>query len=57
MDFRFVRRPEMIGGQHDPQRAFERPAGIGQEFRDAPQRLFLLGVEDVQSAHGAPSAT
>ena len=48
MDFRMLLCAEMVGRHHAPQRVGKRPLRIGQERCNTGQRLFLLGVEDMQ---------
>ena len=48
MDPRVLRRAEMVGRHHPPQRRREGPARIGQEGGDSRQRLLLLGIKHVQ---------
>ena len=43
---------EVVGGQHDPERAQDRARRIGEEGGDAGQRLLLFGVEHVQDGAG-----
>ena len=40
---------EVIGGQHDPQRAPDRARGIGEEGGDAGERLLTFGAKHVQN--------
>src|SRR3546814_7794947 len=48
MNLRRLLRAKVIGGHHAPKSGHERPLWIGQESRDARQRLFLLGVKDMK---------
>ena len=50
MHKRFRVAAKVVGRQHDPQRAFDGPARIGQERRDAMQRLVFFGVEHMQNS-------
>jgi hypothetical protein len=43
---------EVVGGQHDPERAQDRARRIGEEGGHARQRLLLLGIEHVQDGAG-----
>jgi hypothetical protein len=49
MNDRRVGRAEMIGGHHSPEGRGERALGIGKERGDTRQRLFFLGVQDVEN--------
>ena len=48
MDLRVLRRAEMVGRHHPPQRRREGATRIGQESGDTRQCLLLLGVEHMQ---------
>ena len=48
MDLRRLVRPKMICAHHHAQRAFEGARGVGKEGGDAGERLFFLGVKDVE---------
>ncbi len=52
MRLRRVVGAEVIGGQHDPERAQDRARRVGEEGGDARQRLLLFGVEHVQDGAG-----
>ena len=43
---------QVVGREHDLERAQDRTRGIGQEGGDPGQGLFLLGVEHVQDGTG-----
>ena len=48
MDFGALAVAEMIGGHHPVESGDEAALWIGQEGRDARERLLLLGIEDVE---------